>query len=214
MRTFAKQNGLTLSGFIVVAILFIFVAILGMKLIPAYIENGKIQKAFESIVRDSAMQAATVAEIKESFVKRAIIIDGVTSVTQNDILIAVNVNANIPYQLPVRKPEHTDMEKNYGKMRAALNEKWAGVIDHYIEKYMNGKSPKPKPANMFDIISESIILAQNKAAKIYIEKYKPDILIETSVDTASTFDFYKSEELIEAGRMACRKALDAIEQRS
>jgi NTE family protein len=134
--------------------------------------------------------------------------------SQNDILIAVNVNANIPYQLPVRKPEHTDMEKNYGKMRAALNEKWAGVIDHYIEKYMNGKSPKPKPANMFDIISESIILAQNKAAKIYIEKYKPDILIETSVDTASTFDFYKSEELIEAGRMACRKALDAIEQRS
>jgi len=106
MRTFAKQNGLTLSGFIVVAILFIFVAILGMKLIPAYIENGKIQKAFESIVRDSAMQAATVAEIKESFVKRAIIIDGVTSVTQNDILIAkdsgsISLSASYSKQVPL-----------------------------------------------------------------------------------------------------------------
>jgi len=130
--------------------------------------------------------------------------------TKNDILIAVNVNANIPYELPVQKPEHADVEKYYGKMRAALNEKWAGVIDHYIEKYKNGQTPKPKPANMFDIISESIILAQNKAAEIYIEKYKPDILIETSVDIASTFDFYKSEELIEAGRTACRKALDAV----
>lgn len=127
-----------------------------------------------------------------------------------DILIAVNVNANIPYNPPVQKPEHADLEKYYGKMRAALNEKWAGVIDHYIEKYRNGKTPKPKPANMFDVISESIILAQNKAAGIYIEKYKPDVLVETSVDIASTFDFYKSEEIIEAGRVACRNALDEV----
>jgi NTE family protein len=127
--------------------------------------------------------------------------------TDGDIMIAVNVNANIPYESPVQKPEHADLEKYYGKMKATLNEKWAGVIDHYIEKYKNGKTPKPKPANMFDIISESIILAQNKAAGIYIEKYKPDVLIETSVNAASTFDFYKSEELIEAGRAACRKAL-------
>jgi NTE family protein len=133
--------------------------------------------------------------------------------TDGDILIAVNVNANIAYEPPVQKPEHADLEKYYGKMRATLNEKWAGVIDHYIEKYMNGKTPKPKPANMFDVISESIILAQNKAAGIYIEKYKPDILIETSVNVASTFDFYKSEELIEAGRIACRKALDKVEKK-
>jgi NTE family protein len=130
--------------------------------------------------------------------------------SNNDIVIAVNVNANIPYEPPVQKPEHADMEKHYGKMRAALNEKWEGVIDFYIEKFKNGKTPKPKPANMFDVISESIILAQNKAAEIYIEKYKPDILIETSVNAASILDFYKSEELIEAGRAACQKALDEV----
>lgn len=133
--------------------------------------------------------------------------------TDGDILIAVNVNANIPYEPPVQKPEHADLEKYSGKMRATLNEKWTGVIDHYIEKYMNGKTPKPKPANMFDVISESIILAQNKAAEIYIEKYKPDVLIETSVDIASAFDFYKSEELIEAGRAACSKALSEVEEK-
>ncbi len=127
--------------------------------------------------------------------------------TEGDLLIAVNVNANITYEIPYKKPEHEDLEKYYGKMRAALNEKWSGVIDHYIEKYRNGKPRKPKPVNMFDVISESIILAQNKAAGIYIEKYKPDVLVETSVNIASTFDFYKTEELIEAGRVACRKAL-------
>jgi NTE family protein len=124
-----------------------------------------------------------------------------------DILIAVNVNANIPYKSPDRKPEHIEFETHYSKMRAALNEKWSGVVDHYVEKYMSGKQPKPKPINLFDIISDSINLAQNKVSEIYIEKYKPDIVINIPHEIASIFDFYKSDELIEAGRMACRKAL-------
>ena len=126
-----------------------------------------------------------------------------------DILIVVNVNANIPYEVPVVKPEHVEFESNYMKVRATLNEKWSGLIDHYVEKYMNGKQPKPKPLKMFDVISDSINLAQNKVAGIYIEKYKPDVVINMSYEMASIFDFYKSEELIEAGRMACRKALDS-----
>jgi len=127
-----------------------------------------------------------------------------------DILIAVNVNANIPYKPPVKKPEHTEFETYYDKMRAALNEKWSGVVDHYVEKYMNGKQPKPKPKpiKVFDIISDSINLGQNKIANIYIEKYKPDVVINIPHEIASIFDFYKSEELIEAGRMTCRKALE------
>jgi len=132
---------------------------------------------------------------------------------EGDILVAVNVNANIPYKQPVNNPDHTDQESYYGKMRAALNEKWAGVIDLYVEKYLNGKPSKPKPVNMFDIISDSINLAQNKVANIYIEKYKPDLVVNVSHDSASIFDFYKSEELIEAGRLACRKALDEAGER-
>jgi NTE family protein len=127
-----------------------------------------------------------------------------------DILVAVNVNANIPYEQPVNKPDNTDQEGYYGKMRAAINEKWASVIDHYVEIYKNGKQPKPKPVNMFDIISDSINLAQNKVANIYIDLYKPDVVVNVSHDSASIFDFYKSEELIEAGRLACRKALDEV----
>ena len=125
-----------------------------------------------------------------------------------DILIAVNVNANIPYEHPADKPDQTDQESYYSKMRASLNEKWSGVIDHYVEKYWNGKQSRPKPVNMFDIISDSINLAQNKVANIYIDTYKPDVVVNISHDSATIFDFYKSEELIEAGRLACRKALD------
>jgi len=127
--------------------------------------------------------------------------------TEGDILIAVNVNANIPYISPLKKAEHEEVEVHYGKVRAVLNEKWSGLIDRYAEKYRSSNLNKHKPINMFDVITDSINLAQNKAAGIYIDRYKPDILIETSFKTGSTFDFYKSEELIEAGRMACRMAL-------
>jgi NTE family protein len=133
--------------------------------------------------------------------------------TEGDLLVAVNANYNMPYEPPLNKPDHTEQETHYSKMRVALNEKWAGVIDHYVEKYRNNKEDKPKPANMFDVISDSINLAQNKAAKIYIEKYNPDVVVNISYHSASAFDFYKTEELIEAGRIACRKALDEVGER-
>ncbi len=127
----------------------------------------------------------------------------------HDMLVAVNVNSNIPYHLPRTIPEQNELEKHYVKLKETLNEKWSGMIDHYVEKYRNGKQPKPKLVNLFDVISDSINLSQNKVADIYIEKYKPDLVIDISYEIASLFDFYKSEELIEAGRVACRKALDA-----
>lgn len=128
-----------------------------------------------------------------------------------DLLVAVNVNAAIPYVPQLKTANHNEQENHYSKVRAIINERWSGIIDQYVEKYRNGHLPKAKEVNLFDIISESINLAQNKVALGYIDKYKPDILVETSFQIATIFDFYKSEELIEAGRAACRLALDKAE---
>lgn len=87
MKTLVKQNGVTFGGFIMILALLGGLAIFSMKLIPAYMENGKIQKAFDAITHDPAMQTATVAEIKDSYYKRANTMDGVTAVTTNDIVI-------------------------------------------------------------------------------------------------------------------------------
>lgn len=88
MEIIAKQRGVTFGGFIMILALLGGLAIFAMKLIPAYMENGKIQHAFESIVNDPAMQTAPVAEIKDSYYKRANTMDGVTRVTSNDIEIS------------------------------------------------------------------------------------------------------------------------------
>lgn len=88
MKAISKQQlGVTFGGFIMIAILFIVVAIFSMKLIPTYLEDVKIKKAFEAIVRDPAMRGASVTEIKNSYVKRAMTMDDVKSITQDDIEI-------------------------------------------------------------------------------------------------------------------------------
>ncbi len=85
MKTMSKQTGVSFGGFIMGLVVFVVLAIMSMKLIPAYIENGKVQKALDAIVRDPAIQ--TAAEIKEAFSKRANTMDDVTVVNPNDLEI-------------------------------------------------------------------------------------------------------------------------------
>lgn len=106
MKALAKQNGVSFGGFIMVLALLGGLAIFSMKLIPAYMENGKVQKAFDAIVRDPAMQAASNAEIKEAFYKRAITMDSVTGVTMDDVVIskeggAIALSASYSKKIPL-----------------------------------------------------------------------------------------------------------------
>lgn len=106
MKAIVKQQGITFTGFIIVAALLVSVAIFSMKLIPAYMENGKIQHAFDTIVSDPAMQAGTVREIKDSFYKRANTMDNVNSVQSEDIVISkedgkLSLSANYSAKIPL-----------------------------------------------------------------------------------------------------------------
>lgn len=105
MKTAAMQRGFTFGGFIMVLVVFIVLAIMSMKLIPAYMENGKIQKAFNDIAHDPAMQSAPVKDIKMSFFNRAMTMDAVTVINQDDIeinkddgglVLSANYNVKVP----------------------------------------------------------------------------------------------------------------------
>ena len=83
----AKQRGLSFSGFLFGAVILILVSIVGLKLIPAYIENATIKNLFVTIANDPEMQGATVGAIKMSFSKRSSIED-VRVIGADDIDIA------------------------------------------------------------------------------------------------------------------------------
>jgi len=83
----STQRGLTFSGFLFGAIALIFVSLVGLKLIPAYIQNTTIKNLFISIVNDPEMQKASPRDIRMAFLKRASI-DDIRAITAEDVDIA------------------------------------------------------------------------------------------------------------------------------
>lgn len=79
-----QQSGVSFGGFIILAFVLIVVVLFGFKLIPAYIENAKIQSVFEQVANDPAMQGAGAREALDSFDKRAAI-DGITALQKSDV---------------------------------------------------------------------------------------------------------------------------------
>lgn len=83
----AKQRGLSFSGFIFGAFLLILLSIIGLKLIPAYMEDATIKNLLVTIANDPEMQGAAVGAVKMSFIKRASI-ENVRAIGADDIEIS------------------------------------------------------------------------------------------------------------------------------
>lgn len=83
------QRGMTLGGFIIGAFVLVIVAITGLKLIPAYIQDAQINSVFKDIAHDPDMQKATPHDIQVSFDRRASI-DAITAIKSSDIDISSN----------------------------------------------------------------------------------------------------------------------------
>lgn len=66
--------------------MLVLVSILGLKLVPAYIQNAEINKVFTEISNDSDMQKASAHDIRMAFNKRALI-DNITAIKAEDIEI-------------------------------------------------------------------------------------------------------------------------------
>ncbi len=66
-----QQRGLTMFGFLFVAIVFIAIAMLAMKLVPAYIEFFSVKKILATMGQESELKSKSNAEIRDDFSKRA-----------------------------------------------------------------------------------------------------------------------------------------------
>jgi len=81
-----KQKGVSLSGLLVWSVILIFIAISGLRIIPAYIEYSTIQKNLTAIVKETDSQNMDLNQIRLSFSKRSQI-DNIKSVSGQDIKI-------------------------------------------------------------------------------------------------------------------------------
>jgi len=67
----SRQRGLTMFGFLFVAIVLVAIALLAMKLVPAYIEYFSVKKILATMGQESELRSKSNAEIRNDFSKRA-----------------------------------------------------------------------------------------------------------------------------------------------
>lgn len=121
-----------------------------------------------------------------------------------DILVVVDVNANIPYVKPsfMATPRQ---KRSFSFKRKALD---------YAKKHFNYFSDEKKESEdvpgYLTVVDQSVDIMQDRICKLTVMQQQPDLNVEISRDAASTFEFYRAQELIEAGRTAYKKAKEQM----
>jgi NTE family protein len=122
--------------------------------------------------------------------------------TEGDILVVVDVNANIPYN----KPSFAEIPKQEKKF--SFKRKAFGYLRSNLRFLSGERSNSNVKINYLSVLDKTFDVMQDKICKLSISQGKPEWDIDISRDAASTFEFYRAQELIEAGRSAyhsCKK---------
>lgn len=116
-----------------------------------------------------------------------------------DLLIAVNVNADIPLDKPALLKKEIENKQSIYKKKIK-------DFQNHLQKII--PLTKNESLGYFNLINKTINLMTEHITLSTIEKYPPDILINISKKSCGIFDFYKAEEIVEIGRYSAQKILD------
>jgi len=81
-----NQEGLTLTGFILWAVLGVIVLLLAVKIGPPYMEFMSLKKQMKIVAEDPALQSAPLNSIGGAFMMRASV-ENITSLGPDDLVI-------------------------------------------------------------------------------------------------------------------------------
>ena len=82
-----RQLGVSLSGFLLWAVVLVFIALLGFKIGPPYIEYMTIQGQLRAIANDPDARGGLRSVVEDRFSRRAAI-ENISSISGKDIQIA------------------------------------------------------------------------------------------------------------------------------
>lgn len=117
-----------------------------------------------------------------------------------DWVVAVNLNADIPY-----KPSASLSDEN--KERAYYLKMFDSMLA-VLPKFETSKEETVVSLGLFDLLNRSYELTQDRLTELMIDVHKPDLVINISRDACGVFEFYRANEIIEEGRKAFHKAYE------
>ena len=129
---------------------------------------------------------------------------------QDDLLVVVNVNADVPVILPkISREEDEKQKRAYQKKIEEFQYHLQRILPHgSVEKQARSHEER---MGYFNLIDKTISLMTDHMAQMSMQNYSPDILIEVSSDACNTFEFFRAGEILEMGRSATIDALDKFE---
>lgn len=93
-KTINKQQGMTFIGLVLVIAAVIFLAIIGMKVVPAYIEFSSVKNAIKYVAKDAAFATMSKKEIVSAFDKSAST-GYVTVIKGSDLVVVKEATGNV-----------------------------------------------------------------------------------------------------------------------
>ena len=79
-----RQRGLTLNSIMIGGVVVALLALLAMRVLPDWIEYGKLVKVVKAVAADSSLKDASMAQVRASFTARAGI-DEIHAITAEDL---------------------------------------------------------------------------------------------------------------------------------
>jgi len=166
-------------------------------------ERGSLYKAFRA-------SSAIPAVVKPASYDNLELVDGgvlnplpigFAPRKKGDIIVAVDVNANIPFSSwPLTV---TEVEEDI-----KIENQWSELVKKWFQKDSKPTAKNNRRTGFFDLMIKSIDMMQDRITEHTIAEHKPDILVQVSRAAGSTFDYHKAEKLILAGHEAFEKALE------
>jgi len=127
--------------------------------------------------------------------------------SEGDVLVVVDVNANLPYE----KPNFNSLaprQKNFSVKRKVFE-----FVKNNFNLTGNEKTENEGKPGYLSVIDKTFDIMQDRICRLTIVQEKPGIKVEISRHAATTFEFYRAQELIEAGKSAYRKAKENLTQK-
>ena len=118
---------------------------------------------------------------------------------EGDMLVAVNVNARIPFEKKAKK----NQEWNWFDKQNSVNL-------NGFQKLLsgNGSNGRKNGLGYFTLLTQTSSLMLWQIMNLTFRITPPDLVIEVSRDVCGIFDFHKAAELIEIGRSATKAAIE------
>lgn len=133
---------------------------------------------------------------------------------EGDLLVGVNISGRSEMQKVQQDtwtlPDSPAVLDKLGSIGDKMERAWEWMSNSIENSRL---SEGPSTPNAFELLNRTIDLQIQSNCRLMTELTEPDIIVEMAQDAYSTFDFDRSAEIIDRGRVLMSRALDRYEER-